>query len=70
MTSTLMSLTSQHVPELPFIFLLSTLSPVPVNFIQSTYRRNTLALLQLSYVSSPSGIDVVEDIVSSVRSLP
>jgi origin recognition complex subunit 3 len=60
---------SLHIPHLPLIFILSLSSPPAPSpsYLHLTYPRATLALLRVQDFVVPSGIDILNDILTKVR---
>ncbi|CAL1709689.1 unnamed protein product [Somion occarium] len=54
---------SQHISRLPLVFLLELSSPANPSYLHTAFSRSTLALLRISTVAAPSGVEVVREIV-------
>ncbi len=57
---------SLHIPKLPFIFVVSLLSPQSPTYLHVTYPRSTLAVLRIRQFSVPSGARLLDEIILGV----
>ncbi|KAI0046775.1 hypothetical protein FA95DRAFT_1542047 [Auriscalpium vulgare] len=55
---------NERIPDLPLVFIVSLSSPPSPSYLHITYPRATLALLRVDTYSIPSGIEVLEKIIT------
>ncbi|KAF8893016.1 origin recognition complex subunit 3 N-terminus-domain-containing protein [Infundibulicybe gibba] len=56
---------SLHIDFLPFVFILSHLSPPSPSYIHQNYPRSTLTLLDIHNIAVPSSFTLLEDILAN-----
>ncbi|KAI0060018.1 hypothetical protein BV25DRAFT_1828445 [Artomyces pyxidatus] len=55
---------SPHIPQLPIVFVLSLSSPPSPSYLHTVYPRSTMSLLRVQSFTLPSGIEVLERLVT------
>ena len=61
---------SLYIPQLPLVFVLALSSPPEPSYLHSAYQRTTLALLRIHKIAATSQVDIVEQLLSKVFSVP
>ncbi|KIP09952.1 hypothetical protein PHLGIDRAFT_115936 [Phlebiopsis gigantea 11061_1 CR5-6] len=61
-----MSICSQHLPDLPLVFVLAMSAPSPVSFLRANFSRKTMSRLRVHAHTAPSGSRVVDIVMQKV----